>query len=71
MTTVATVERLAEAGDWTALVSTCEDAFADEREAWGSSSVVSAEMDARSGRGPSHHSSLNTIAAGETTVGRV
>ena len=48
-----------------------EDAFADEREAWGSSSVVSAEMDARSGRGPSHHSSLNTIAAGETTVGRV
>ena len=55
----------------TTLVSTCEDAFADEREAWGSSSVVSAEMDARSGRGPSHHSSLNTIAAGETTVGRV
>ena len=54
----------------TTLVSTCEDAFADEREAWGSSSVVSAEMDARSGRGPSHHSSLNTIAAGETTVGR-
>ena len=32
----------------TTLVSTCEDAFADEHEAWGSSS---AEMDARSGRG--------------------
>jgi hypothetical protein len=48
----------------TTLVSTCEDAFADEREAWGSSSVVSAEMDARSGRGPSHHSNLHTVAEG-------
>jgi len=48
MTTVATVERLAEAGDWTALVSTCEDAeldlVHDDLEAAASAQLYAAQL---------------------------